>query len=296
MTSQAGQADRASVARFCGFVLREHDLTKTCRWSTVRGMAIFRRRRNGKFTGNWIARIDGKEVNLDTKDKLKARERAAAANIGEWPRNPDADARSVAAQVAAADDSAPDVMPSEVAPKGLPDQQCGEAAQGPKAPEPLPEGGSGAGVSAADVAAAAAEAVGTDPSPSIGPAASLDAAAEMGQELQREFFPAGIQQGDFGATMAALAMTLEYAVAERVANSRKTPKTIPEPDPQALMARVLACACRVLGRRWSGSLAVNPWVVVGVVLAAYPIQMALAARPLPPPQEPPANGVTAGAA
>jgi hypothetical protein len=75
------------------------------------GMAILRRRRNGKFTGNWIACIDGKEVNLDTKDKVEARERAAAANIGEWPRNPDADARSVAAQVAAADDSAPAVMP-----------------------------------------------------------------------------------------------------------------------------------------------------------------------------------------
>jgi hypothetical protein len=85
--------------------------------------SIFRRKRSGKYTGNWIVRVDGRDVNLNTKDKNEARENARLALAGEWPRDADADSRSAAGNLADADDpeprvpTAPPARPVEAAPE-----------------------------------------------------------------------------------------------------------------------------------------------------------------------------------
>jgi hypothetical protein len=65
-------------------------------------MPIFRRKRSGKYVGNWIERVDGNEINLGTKSATLAKKRAKLAQAGEWPRDPVADAHGAAADVAAA--------------------------------------------------------------------------------------------------------------------------------------------------------------------------------------------------
>jgi hypothetical protein len=258
-------------------------------------MAIFRRKRNNKYTGNWIWRaVDGREVNLKTKDKVQARERAALAEAGEWPRDARKDAGRAAGNLAAADDgdgigsggdpavdaTLPDVAPTVDGPGSV-------AGPDPEAGEPSGASVSG-GASAADLNAAAADVSDAAPLPSSGtdvPAG--DIATEMGQELQREFFPNGVKgEGDFGAVMASLALSVEHELVATIQARRKPPRAVPELTADNVVFRVMACACRVLGRQWSGAISVNPWYVVAGVLCLYPVQLAMVSKvvELPKPQ------------
>jgi hypothetical protein len=82
--------------------------------------SIFRRKRSGKYTGNWIVRVDGKDTNLGTKDKREASERARLAIAGEWPRDADADSRSAARNLAEDDDPAVEAPRAPAAPTARP--------------------------------------------------------------------------------------------------------------------------------------------------------------------------------
>lgn len=250
-------------------------------------MAKVRRRiKNKKEVGNCGINIKGRGwVNLGTKDYRLANKRAVLARQGRWPLPQVAED---AAEVAAKAEHVP-ISPTEaeLLEKELPGQQAPQGARPEGAAPGLSRPDAAPVVPPAEVdpvAAARAAAADVDNAgilPATGETSEpADIAREMGKELQREFFPEGGEGGDDpGLVGASILFSLEHEVGQRIAARSKPPRSIPEPDKADVLVRVTACACRVLGRHYTGDIAIHPlYVLLAVALVGYPLQMALTAR------------------
>lgn len=129
----------------------------------------YRRRKNGKFIGNYRATVAGRDLNLGTKDPKEAMHRARLASAGKWPPE---DAARVAAIGVLAPGAHPPPAPNLLAatddlPPAAPPEAPAEPPASPPAPveappEPSapPEGAPTPGPSVPFEAAAAAAAAG----------------------------------------------------------------------------------------------------------------------------------------
>lgn len=246
-------------------------------------MKLRRRKKNGHEVGNWFVVVDGRWKNLETKDNRLARKRAALFLKGKWPEGQ-------------AEEAAADVVKRA---EHIPDDgnlSGGEAALEPEAPEapevvppppaqdsPTDAGGGEDSPDPAEVAAAAGDAGEFEPAGVLqepGEAAPVDLAVEMGKELQRELFPeGGTATTDPGKLGASILFSVEHALASKIAARAKPPRFIEEPTEDDFLFRVTACACRVLGRNYTGEIKIHPlYVLLGVAIIGYPMQLAFMAR------------------
>jgi hypothetical protein len=239
---------------------------------------IWRRKKGGREVGSFHVLVKGQPLNLKTQNAREANKRASLALRGEWPD----DAPARAAEVSKAAEHVPTRNPAE---KAEEPQPMAAVEPPPQPAEPSPSPAAAATLAPdlppaePDLAAAAASAASdiVPPSP-VEPGSDL--AAEMGKALQREFFPeGGTAEGDIGKMGAALCLSIEHELGTMIAERKKPPRTIPEPTEQDLLFRVLKCAFGVLGRNWTGDIAIHPVWVIGIALVAYPVQMAFTARP-----------------
>lgn len=227
----------------------------------------FRRKRNGKFTGNWIVRLDGgPEVNLKTKNYKEAQDRAKLAAAGEWPRDPEADLRATSADVKAAmNDSAGDAVlsskPEPVTEKETP-------------PLPLPSDANAPTVGAAPISATA------DDLNAAAAGVVQDAEGEMAEAM-------GLSKDEFQAEMAklaenlpaataglylkvqAFALRLGYAATKGKKNGKRL---VVQPVPEDSMEhRVLVVGAKLTLQHLNIDVAAMPWWIVplaGIVLTS----------------------------
>lgn len=127
----SAQCDR--FARVALFARGAHDGAMAKRG---RPPKLHRRRKNGKFVGSWLYRVNGQDMNLDTQDANIARRRAALALAGKWPP---ADAAAEEAK-AAFDPPPPEVKgegsPVVAPPVGAAPNEAGAAPAQPAAAAP----------------------------------------------------------------------------------------------------------------------------------------------------------------
>lgn len=130
----------------------------------------FRRKKRGKLVGNFFATVDGRDVNLQTKDAHEADRRARLAVRGKWPVVDAAAAAAVGSLDPAADAAGGPIGPEDPTPPPVPEGPPPDLTppalpvQPPVLPVPLDDA----------AAAAAAEVSGTTPDPADPGAPTVD--------------------------------------------------------------------------------------------------------------------------
>jgi hypothetical protein len=229
-------------------------------------MAMIRRKRKGKFTGNWILTQAGeKDVNLGTKDARVARDRAALAKRGEWPRDPVTDQQAAAGEIAAAmsgealggasedvQEPLPSAPPVET---GLP-VEASKTSQGPVS----------ANVSAEDVAAAAADVTDAEREMADAVGCSVDELrAEAAHAM--ECLPDAVA----GAWLWLQGNLLSVGHFAIVGKKRKTRLLVPALASDDPSRKVLAVGAKLTLQQMNVNVTALPWwgvVLAGVAMTA----------------------------
>lgn len=239
-----------------------HVLRYVVTYGTLRFMAIYRRKRNGKFTGSWIWRApDGTEVNLKTKDKVEARKRSELAEQGEWPRDAGKDARRAAGNLAAADEgpgAAIDAGPSD-GESALPAADESPTGEGPgvvaERAASDSESAPVAGATADDLNAAAGAAA--DPVFDEMASAAGVTPDEMKAAVSDLMTDAPQLVAGLYLQVQAIGVRIGYHLAK---GKRTQTALIPKPiPPEAPERRVLALGCKAALARLNLNIETIPW-------------------------------------
>lgn len=258
---------------------------------------IFRKKRGGKFYGNWLVSVDGVDVNLGTKSATIAEKLVPEAERGRRDFKSDAQAAAedldqvaggegAAGGTEARDSSAGQTPSLPPAPPPPPAAQGGAPAQGqeqsqtPQLPQETAEEAARAEAEATNAAAAA-----TDPS---SPTAANDNAVP---NLPPEVLDGFLRQA--GAVMVDAQLWLQaYGI------KRATGRVAGEIPPTAQVRSIAAEAWVAQLKIWFPSDKMLPPWAMALVLTAMcaPVQLATSTAPPPKDGEKPAENVVDAAA
>ena len=236
----------------------------------------FRVKRGRNEIGNYLARIRGKRLNLQTKDPSEARRRVRLALAGKWPPE-----ESAASGIRAVLDS-----PAE-AEEDLPPEPPPEP---PAASTPAPQAAPPIDVAAA-VAAAGAEVSGEVAPPELledlDKAFTSEVLAKLG--VKQEIADAGATPADAGVFVARLRAGITRQIVDSYVQRKGPPRHVdPSSEPNPFLGDIEAIAWKYLILQHAGALpALSPgWTLLG--LAAVDVWLVSRdIRPGPAPTEPP---------
>lgn len=223
-------------------------------------MQIRRRKKNGKFVGNWF----WGDVNLETKDATLAKARARLVDQGKWPPDDPAAASVEEGLAGAGDDQPDDAESTDDTPPPAPGPQAPPAPPARDTPDgdggPAPGGDGAEGPTSDAWAEAAAEAAGSSPEEIAQARAD---GVDLGQEM-----------ADAATGLVASAPGLLARLGVYIGTRKRKPPLrlqLPEVNESSkafALTRVSLDACM---RRWAPSLAhVNPgWGLVGGALLCF---------------------------
>ena len=238
---------------------------------------LWRKKRDGKYYGSWLATIDKTDLALNTRDAELARKRLAEALRGkrEWPSDAELAAAALEAEFdpppapAAAPAATPAAAPA--APPIVPD-----AIEAPRALPPMSISPDDARAEAEATNAAAAETGG---------------AGDAGGGTGAEFFTPDALKGMLGIAAGAVVeaqISLQAYVIEKRTGKR------PDPVPEQLadpLRKAATDAWVIQFERWFPDMGdVPPWIVaVAAPLLLVPVQLATAKPVEKPAEETPAQ-------
>jgi len=257
----------------------------------VKTPALWRKKRNGRYYGAWLATIDGVDVNLGTKNAELARPRLVEALRGkrEFPSDAELAAQALEADFRGAA-AAETPMPTAGAPGPTPEPAAAPQAPAPAAapvvpdaiepPRALPP------MSPNSEAEARAEAEATN-------AAAAETAGAGGAQAGEAAAPAFTPDALKGMLQTCAVVLVEcqlqlqaWAVKKKTG---KDPDPVPD-SPSFPLRKYAADAWVAQFERWFPDMGdVPPWVLAaGLPLLALPVQIASAAsKPEPKPADAP---------
>lgn len=225
-------------------------------------MAAFprRRKKGGKYVGNFYQYVDGKQVNLGTANAVLARKRARLALEGKWPDAKSAEeAGTVAAQAAeVAQETAPALPVGDAATADVP---AGPGVGTPEAPAgdgqhadhsaPTLDVAATAAAAAQDVEEATAQVLPEVPAERT---EQEEIKAELQALLGAQLKGADGQEIEPGALAAATQLGAEHWLLSKAMGRLRPPWKVPEPRADGISFAVLAIGWRVGLKRWLSDL------------------------------------------
>lgn len=275
----------------------------------------FRRKKRGKFVGNWFVTLDGEDINLLTKDAAEASRRARGAARGEWPPVDGAAAAAAAALEPNGEPPPPledpETSAAAVTAEALPG--AGPQSDVPSEPSPAPGAGSQSAPPAEPLHAAAAAAAGDASAAQAQEAAAAEAQGEQAKvdaklaDIMAKLGGPASGGADVLGTICNMAAGLMLAAERKTlewggtwALRRRGDKRLFLPgDPPELMHDALAAGLHGYAVTWFPNFAMQltpGWaVVLGLVGGGG--AMMIGAKVVEPPKSgeaapaaPPANG------